>query len=631
MRRAAAFGLLDTAPEELLERVGSDMSSVFTGLHLDEPSRTAIAARARAILASRADAEALTNATQEYDFAKALHTSQNEGRLTAGQVGMCVGRCDPETIGIFAGRNDGGVGASGGIVLAGSTQTETPDTPPVLAPGQVIPAGDERGALSPILGDEAPGSDIETDGSGRAPQNPAQIPTIDPNQPALAENFGGMAVIAQLDRLSKAATGVPVGVNGAGEIVLLGPDGSETVLSQADVTDLAGQLSEGELEFDEQGKAFIRSTDGRVREATGEEVAQRRSDGDANIVRAPDSDTPLPLQGIGGNEVANALVTAAQELDIDIRIDSADQLIIRDSDGIERPANIADVADAIGVPRPSPGDEPGLALGGQVLFQGDGTAIIVDDEDTGTVERERGGAVLRTAQFDGVEPSIVLAQTPTSFRPTIWEDLRGIDREGAGVELNSESGGVKVTPGRSVVPPFELPNNDVDAKGFNRSDVDAHQYLVETEVIGRFTALELSAFSDALVADPTLHATDMPASPNGTRNNANPPEWYGRINPLNKVLSYVIPSPDPSRYSDLVVNYTIAGEHILNEGYVVRFAELDGTGAVTLRTYGEGAGYLQSPTFLANTILFDTHLTKNWRRTHDDIIGEANALIRQAP
>ncbi len=121
VRRAAAFGLLDTAPKELLERVGADMSSVFTGLHLDEPNRTAIAARARAILASRADAQEITNASLEYDFAKALHTSQIEGRLTAAQVGMCVGRCDPETIGIFAGRNDGGSAESGQATGGGVT------------------------------------------------------------------------------------------------------------------------------------------------------------------------------------------------------------------------------------------------------------------------------------------------------------------------------------------------------------------------------------------------------------------------------------------------------------------------------------------------------------------------------
>ncbi len=144
VRRAAAFGLLDTAPAELLERVGTDLDSVFTGLHLDEPSRAAIAARAQAILASRADAQELTNATQEFDFAQQLHNSQNEGTLTAAQIGMCVGRCDPETVDIFAARNDGvmltgyraGAGGgtaadvllenSGGFITVGSE--EVPET-----------------------------------------------------------------------------------------------------------------------------------------------------------------------------------------------------------------------------------------------------------------------------------------------------------------------------------------------------------------------------------------------------------------------------------------------------------------------------------------------------------------------
>ncbi|WP_250623004.1 RHS repeat domain-containing protein [Pinirhizobacter soli] len=63
---------------------------------------------------------------------------------------------------------------------------------------------------------------------------------------------------------------------------------------------------------------------------------------------------------------------------------------------------------------------------------------------------------------------------------------------------------------------------------------------------------------------------DLPASPGGTKNNVgNIPIMDGD----NFVRSYVVASPDPTKYSDIVVNYTIAGDHKLAEGYVMRFGE----------------------------------------------------------
>lgn len=60
------------------------------------------------------------------------------------------------------------------------------------------------------------------------------------------------------------------------------------------------------------------------------------------------------------------------------------------------------------------------------------------------------------------------------------------------------------------------------------------------------------------------------------------------------VTVILIPSPDPSKYTDIYVNYTIDGAHDLTEGFVYRYGYLNANGGVTLVTYGEGDSVVQA-------------------------------------
>jgi hypothetical protein len=86
------------------------------------------------------------------------------------------------------------------------------------------------------------------------------------------------------------------------------------------------------------------------------------------------------------------------------------------------------------------------------------------------------------------------------------------------------------------------------------------------------------------------------------------------------VRSYSIPSPDASKYTDITVNYTIAGEHKLNEGFVVRFGEIGADGSVTLRSYGEGNSWRQGGDMEG---LAEPQAIRVWEQNQQEIINSA--------
>jgi len=59
-------------------------------------------------------------------------------------------------------------------------------------------------------------------------------------------------------------------------------------------------------------------------------------------------------------------------------------------------------------------------------------------------------------------------------------------------------------------------------------------------------------------------------------------------------MSFALPSPDPSRFSDITVNYTVANAHSLDEGFVMRYGEKQQDGSTALRSYGEGNAIYQN-------------------------------------
>lgn len=172
---------------------------------------------------------------------------------------------------------------------------------------------------------------------------------------------------------------------------------------------------------------------------------------------------------------------------------------------------------------------------------------------------------------------------------------------------------------RSDLPSFSIPNN-VAAQGFSPG-ITTHDYLVTTNAPPTLNGpVGLAAIGRALVANPTP-GVDQPSTPTGTRNDV------GDIVPLdgdtNYVRSYVIPSSDPTR-SDAVINYTIKGEHALDEGFVMRFAELRPNGSIELVTYGEGNAFAQSEAF---GFMWKDAVQNVWKNNAQEIFSSAqNAM-----
>jgi len=143
---------------------------------------------------------------------------------------------------------------------------------------------------------------------------------------------------------------------------------------------------------------------------------------------------------------------------------------------------------------------------------------------------------------------------------------------------------IKIRPEDLSVPPVDIPNT-VGAGGFTPNNINFHYYDVTA-----VTTLTACQVGRGLRDNPTP-GNDTPASVNGTRNNAGEIPQHG-LN--NFVRSFYIVSPNPLRWTDITVNYTISGEHGLHEGYVIRYGQISGNGGVTMRSYGEGEDAVQN-------------------------------------
>lgn len=173
---------------------------------------------------------------------------------------------------------------------------------------------------------------------------------------------------------------------------------------------------------------------------------------------------------------------------------------------------------------------------------------------------------------------------------------------------------IEITPKDTSVPAVSIPNT-VGAKGVSESSFNFHDYDVSTSTSG--SGLTAGDAGRGFQNNSTP-GSDQPASANGTVNNAGPIPGSGNE---NLVGSFTVPSPDPSKFTDVTVNYTIAGEHGLNEGFVVRFGEIGPDGSVSaLRSYGEGNAWQQNE---ALSGIWEPQVERVWQRNHTEIIHAA--------
>lgn len=177
-----------------------------------------------------------------------------------------------------------------------------------------------------------------------------------------------------------------------------------------------------------------------------------------------------------------------------------------------------------------------------------------------------------------------------------------------------KDGQIHIQPENKTVPSIAPIPNTVGATGVSPSDTSFHTYNVQTN-----SSLSGTQAEDGFKYNPTP-GNDRPASPNGTRNNVGPIPTAGDN---NYVRSFTVASPDPARFTDITVNYTIAGEHGLAEGFVMRYGEIGDSGTV-LRSYGEGNNWRQSPV-LENIprIGWGGQVEKVWQQNHQEIINGA--------
>ena len=87
----------------------------------------------------------------------------------------------------------------------------------------------------------------------------------------------------------------------------------------------------------------------------------------------------------------------------------------------------------------------------------------------------------------------------------------------------------------------------------------------------------------------------------------------------NYVHSFFVRSPDPQRFTDITVNYTVSGRHKLTEGFVMHYGEI-GRNGVTLRSYGEGNNWHQN---MHMKFIWGPRVEQVWQHNQREIIEQA--------
>ena len=204
------------------------------------------------------------------------------------------------------------------------------------------------------------------------------------------------------------------------------------------------------------------------------------------------------------------------------------------------------------------------------------------------------------------------------------------------------SSGIDVTDGVMIIEPNtdRLPSFAIPVQpGMEEYSIDSrfyHDYssFVSVSLNGydalRFSDDGLAALEAALIDNPTP-GDDTAASINGTRNDV------GDLTPLdgddNFVFSFVVANDNPNQ-SDIVVNYTIDGEHVLSHGYDGRMIQRydntpdnlnDEDWSYSLFTFGEGDAFIQGAIEGPAELVADYE----WYQNSYEIFDTANEYLLQ--
>jgi hypothetical protein len=221
----------------------------------------------------------------------------------------------------------------------------------------------------------------------------------------------------------------------------------------------------------------------------------------------------------------------------------------------------------------------------------------------------------RMGVWFGALPRNMVQQTP----PT---DAQRGDFGRGGAYLDGSH--IRLVPRDPTVPNVTLPNN-VGAQGFElgpRWNVlsKEHHYRIPTDTDIPFDQAR-AHFGKAISENP------VPANPADGEFDGRPEGVTNDAGMGNLVRTYTLPSPDPSRYTDITVNYTLGDKHILQEGYVIRYGERMPDGNTRIISYGEGTGLIQHPLNLPAHAVFGY----NWEQNHEEIVGTVKHRMNMPP
>ncbi|MBB4952261.1 hypothetical protein H4S14_000303 [Agrobacterium vitis] len=201
-----------------------------------------------------------------------------------------------------------------------------------------------------------------------------------------------------------------------------------------------------------------------------------------------------------------------------------------------------------------------------------------------------------------------------------------------GIDLTD--GIMLIKPNTEKIPSFVIPARS-GMEAYSSDSMFYHSYEFSASVsLDGYEALQnnkkcLEALERALISNPTP-GNDGPASINGTINDA------GNLVPFdgddNLVYSFVVDNKNPDQ-SDIIVNYTIGGEHVLASGYVGRMVQrsdhtpdnlTDAHYSYSLITFGEGDAFLQGAFEWPAEYMAESA----WYQNSLEIFGAANEWLQ---
>jgi RHS repeat-associated protein len=259
--------------------------------------------------------------------------------------------------------------------------------------------------------------------------------------------------------------------------------------------------------------------------------------------------------------------------------------------------------------------EPYGLAAGNPGYTGIGFAGHFMDGSTGLVQMQQRYYDPRIGRFLSVDPVTALTHGDmrqfTRYAYANNNPYKFVDLDGRRSTVKNDQ--INIDLEDKSLPTITIPNT-VGAKGISRADHNDHTYDVRTS-----SSLTPGQAAAGFKNNPTP-GNDSPASSMGTLNDVGPiPTTDG----TNMVKSFTVASPDPAKYTDITVNYTVAGQHDLAEGFVVRYGEI-GANGITLRSYGEGNNWRQSPNYRNLPIVgWGPLVESTWQQNHQEIINGA--------